>query len=176
MILPKNYKLNFIKTYSVNYQWFILYEFNFGSINLFDNSDEEILTEIIGTPILSKILYHKELENEKIELSLEVLKEETRRPFIFKNLKVSDFQYYKDSIQFKKWLNHFRAADWEDDKEDAQVLINNAEEIIWHLSKAKFANEDKKLYERHWIYIHFETFIEIDKKNKLIRTFDFGYD
>jgi hypothetical protein len=179
-----NIELKYFKTIGHEYQWFILYEFAVSDKVLFDKSDQEILRELISSKILDKILYHNEMDG--IELELKGLGESPGRPFEFDKIEMSDFQFIESKTDFQNWVIKFRTEDWEDDREDAQILIDRAEKElwsrtnlkngVWHLTKEKFEEDSDKLIEVHWIYLHFETFIEIDRENKLIRTFDFGYD
>ncbi len=89
-------------------------------------------------------------------------------------------------MSLKNGFLKFRTNGWKEDIEDAQILIDKAENEllartkfingVWHLSKGKYNDDSEKLVEIHWIFLHFETFIEIDRGEKIIRTFDFGYD
>ncbi|SDY12417.1 hypothetical protein SAMN05444411_1312 [Lutibacter oricola] len=186
MIDNKNIKLNYFTTFRIDTQWFILYEFKISDKELFHKTDSEIISKLLKTRILNEKIYHKEMDNSKIEINRESIKMILERPFIFEKLVLKDFNFIRDIKEFKSWLIKFRTDDWEDDREDAQRLIDQAErEIsertklqngIWWLSKQKIENQKEKMTELHWIYHHFETFIEIDRKNKLVRTFDFGYD
>jgi hypothetical protein len=176
-----NIKLEYFETIGHAFQWFIIYEFVVDKIELFEKSEKEILNEIITTRILNKTLYHKEMDGFELEI-----KGLGSRPFEFEKIEISDFHFIHSKSEFEKWLDKFRKEGWEDDREDAQILIGKAEKElwsrtilengVWHLSKMDIDDDSDKLIDIHWIYLHFETFIEIDKKNKLIRTFDFGYD
>lgn len=184
MTKTTNIELKYFKTIEHAYQWFFLYEFAVRDKVLFDKSDQEILKEIISTKILNKSLYHNEMNG--IETELKGLRETSGRPFEFDKIEISDFHFIESKTDFQKWLIKFRTEGWEDDRNDAKILIDSAEKEllsrtnlkngVWHLSKEKFEQDSNKLIEVHWIYVHFETFIEIDRANKLIRTFDFGYD
>ena len=179
-----NIELNYFKTIGHEYQWFILYEFAISDKALFDKSDKDVFNEIISSKILSKSLYHKEMDG--IEIDLKGLGETPGRPFEFDKIGIADFQFIKSKTDFQKWVIKFRTEGWEDDRGDAHILIDRAEKElwsrtdlkngVWYLTKEKFEYDSDKLIEVHWIYLHFETFMEIDRENKLIRTFDFGYD
>ena len=179
-----NIELKYFETIGHEYQWFILYEFTVSDMILFEKSDQEILKEIISSKILNKSLYHNEMDG--IELELKGLREIPGRPFEFDKIEMSDFQFIESKTDFQNWVIKFRTEGWEDDWDDAQILINRAEKElwsrtklksgVWHLTKEIFENDSDKLIDVHWIYLHFETFIEIDRANSMIRTFDFGYD
>lgn len=179
-----NIELKYFKTIGHEYQWFILYEFAVSDKVLFDKSDNEILKEIISSKILNKSLYHNEMDG--IEIELKGLGETPGRPFEFDKIETPDFQFIESKTDFQNWLSRFRTEGWEDDREDAQILIDRAEKElwsrtnlkngVWHLTKENFEDDSDKLIEIHWIYLHFETFMEIDRANSMIRTFDFGYD
>jgi len=179
-----NIELKYFKTIGHEYQWFILYEFAVSDKELFNKSDQEILGEIISSKILDKRLYHDEMDG--TELELKGLREPPGRPFEFDKIEMSDFEFNDSKTDFQNWVIKYRTEDWEDDRDDAQILIDRAEKElwsrtnlkngVWHLTKKKFAEDSIKLIDINWIYLHFETFIEIDRENKLIRTFDFGYD
>ena len=179
-----NIELKYFKTIGHEYQWFILYEFVVSDKVFFDKSDNEILKEIISSKILNKRLYHNEMDG--IEIELKGLGETPGRPFEFDKIETSDFQFMESKTDFQNWVSRFKTEGWEDDREDAQILIDRAEKElwsrtnlkngVWHLTKENFEDNSDKLIETHWIYLHFETFIEIDRANSMIRTFDFGYD
>ena len=184
MTETNNIELKYFKTIGHEYQWFLLYEFVVSDKTLFDKSDAEILKEFVSSRILDKILYHNEMGG--IELELKGLREIPGRPYEFDKIEMSDFQFIETKTEFENWISRFRTEGWEDDREDAQILIDRAEKElwartdlkngVWHLSKANFEDGSDKLIEVHWIYLHFETFLEIDRNNQTIRTFDFGYD
>lgn len=175
-------KLKYFNTIWREYQWFLLYEFQVSEIDLFKSTDQEILTAIIGTNILGNVLFHSEMENKAIEVSVQ----NVSRPFNFKKVTVNDFKFLESRETFETWVDKFSSDDWEDDREDAQILIAKAVNEIqsrtnfkngfWHLSREKLEDNSEKLANLHWVYLHFETFIEIDRTNNTIRTFDFGYD
>ncbi|MBA6316921.1 hypothetical protein [Cellulophaga baltica] len=179
-----NIELNYFKTIGHGYQWFLLYEFVIGDKTLFDKSDIEILKEIISSRILNKSLYHNEMDG--IELELKGLGETPGRPYEFDKIEMSDFQFINSKTDFKNWITKFRTEGWVDDQDDAKFLMDRAEKElwsrtdlkngVWYLTKENFEEDSDKLIEIHWIYLHFKTFIEIDRKNETIRTFDFGYD
>lgn len=175
-------KLNFFNTIWIEYQWFLIYEFKLTGTDFYRETDIEIIKTLIGTRILGNSLYHSEMD----DMETEVAVKNVSRPYEFEKIETSDFKFMQSKTDFGKWLTKFRTEDWEDDRDDAQILIDRAEKElwsktnlkngVWHLSKEKFENDSDKLIEVHRIYLHFETFIEIDRENKLIRTFDFGYD
>ena len=184
MIKSSNIELKYFQDIRHEYQWFVLYEFAVSDRLLFDKSDQEILRDIITSDILNKSLYHNEKGG--IGIDIKGLREIFLRPFKFDKIEMSDFQFIESKTDFQKWVIKFRTEGWEDDREDAQILIDravkelwsrtNLNDGVWHLSKEEFEEGSNKLIEEHWIYLHFETFIEIDRTNALIRTFDFGYD
>lgn len=175
-------KLNFFKTIWKEYQWFLIYEFQLTGTDFFRLTDKEILSALIGTRILSNSLYHPEMEEGETEVSVK----NVSRPYDFGKIEISNFKFLQSKTDFEEWLIKFRTEDWEDDREDAQSLFDKAENAlwsrtnldngVWFLSKEQFEEESEKLEELHWIYLHFETFIEIDREKETIRTFDFGYD
>jgi hypothetical protein len=175
-------KLEYFKTIWKEYQWFLLYEFQISEIDFFQLTDEEILKTLIGSRILKNSLFHPEMEEKKIEVAVK----NVSRPYDFEKIDFSDFKLLESKDDFEKWLIKFRTEEWEDDRDDAQILIDKAEKEIWsrtnlkngvwYLSKENFEEGSDKLAEIHWIYAHFETFIEIDREKKIVRTFDFGYD
>lgn len=178
---------SYFQCYSQETQWFLLCEFKFADSALFDDkcTDWEIVKSLMDTRVLNKEIFHPEMEGEVLEMAEDGMKN-SGRPFVFDSLEKSDFIEYKGKAEFQNWLQKFREEGWEDDREDAQILINRAEgEInrqtdlkngLWHLSKDKFTSESPKLIEIHWVCLHFETFVEIDREKQLVRTFDFGYD
>ena len=175
-------KLKYFNTSWREYQWFLIYEFQISEKGFFKIKDEEILNKLIGTRVFSKILHHPELENKETEVSVQ----DISRPYEIENVTFSDFKFLESKAEFENWIIKFRTKGWEDDRNDAQILIEKAEKEIWsrtslkngvwYLSKDNFEEESNKLNQIHWVYLHFETFIEIDRENTLIRTFDFGYD
>jgi hypothetical protein len=78
----------------------------------------------------------------------EVAVQHVARPFEFDKLSISDFQFMASKMEFEEWLIKFRTDDWEDDRQDAQILIDKAEKElwlrtkieagVWHLSKNNF--------------------------------------
>ena len=177
-----NIKLRHFKTIGQEYQWFLLYEFQILSLDFLAQTDEKILKNLIGTRIFRKELSHPEMG----EKETQVVVKNVSRPYEIEKIDLTDWKFIKSKSEFQKWLRKFRTDDWEEDREDAQILIDKAEKElwsrtimtdgVWYLSKENFEDDSDKLIENHWIYLHFETFIEIDRQNKLIRTFDFGYD
>ena len=175
-------KLNFFKTIWKEYQWFLIYEFQLTGTDFFRLTDKEILKALIGTRVLSNSLYHPEMDESETEVSVK----NVSRPYDFGKIEISNFKFLQSKTDFEEWLIKFRTADWEDDREDAQSLLDKSEYAlwsrtnldngVWFLSKEQFEEESDKLAELHWIYLHFETFIEIDREKETIRTFDFGYD
>ena len=182
MIENSEIKLNFFSTIWKEYQWFLIYEFKLTRTDFFRLTDKEILKALIGTRILSKSLYHPVMDGKETEVSVK----NVSRPYDFEKIEISNFKFLQSKTDFEKWLIKFRTEDWEDDREDAQILIDKAENElwsrtnlkngVWFLSKELFEEESNKLDELHWIYLHFETFVEIDREKETIRTFDFGYD
>ena len=182
MIASSQIKLRYSNAIWIKSQWFLLYEFEIMESKFFEKSDEQILKSLIGSRIVEENLFHSEMEGREFEVAVQ----HVARPFEFDKLSISDFQFIASKKEFEEWLIKFRTDDWEDDREDAQILIDKAEKElwlrtkietgVWHLSKNNFETNSDKLIDIHWIYGHFETFIDIDRKNKLIRTFDFGYD
>lgn len=179
-------KLKFVKADWHEYMWLLLYEFDLDDSEFYKKTDIQIIQSLITTRIFNTTLYHPELENQEMGLSKEALQEGIARPFVFEKVEMTDFQFMRNLDEFKKWVTNFRVEGWEDDRTDAQIYIDRAEKIIydrtklkngiWLLSKENFPDDSIKLSEIHWIYQHFESFIEIDRHAKLIRTFDFGYD
>jgi hypothetical protein len=175
-------KLRYFNTILREYQWFLLYEFETSETDFFLLKDEEILKTLIGSRILGESLYHPEMEIKDTEVAVK----NVSRPYEFKKIEITDFKFLESKLDIENWLIKFRTEGWEDDREDAQILIDRAEKEIWyrtnlqngiwHLTKENFEDDSNKLSEIHWIYAHFETFIEIDRENGIIRTFDFGYD
>lgn len=175
-------KLNFFNTIWKEHQWFLIYEFKLIGTDFFRQTDEEILKTLIGTRILGNSLYHSEMDDKDTEVAVK----NVSRPYVFGKIEISDFKFLQSKTDFGKWLAKFRNEDWEDDREDAQILINKAENQlwprtnlkngVWFLSKEQFEEDSDKLDELYWIYLHFETFIEIDREHEIVRTFDFGYD
>lgn len=175
-------KLNFFNTIWKEYQWFLIYEFKLTGTDFFRQTDEEILKTLIGTRILGNSLYHPEMVDKETEVAVK----NVSRPYEFDKIEISDFQFLDSKTDFQNWVTKFRTEGWEDDRDDAQILIDrvekelwsrtNLEKGVWHLTKEDFEEESNKLIEVHWIYGHFETFIEINREKKIIRTFDFGYD
>ena len=175
-------KLSYFNTIWKEYQWFLIYEFQLTNANFFKQSDNDILKTLIGTQILGNSLFHPEMEEKNTEVAVK----NVSRPYEFEKFEISDFKFLQSKTDFEKWVIKFRTEGWEDDRNDAQILIDRAEKELWsrtdlkkglwHLTKENFEDDSDKLTEVHWIYLHFETFIEIDRENELIRTFDFGYD
>lgn len=175
-------ELKYFKIIWIKYQWFLLYEFKITDIDFFKLTDNEILNYLIDSRILRNELFHHEMEGKEVEVDTKNI----FRPYYFKKIELSDFQFIKSKPDFEKWIIKFGNEGWEDDRDDAQILINqvekelwsltNLENGVWHLTKGSFENDSDKLIDTHWIYTYFETFIEIDRQNKMIRTFDFTYD
>ncbi|MFC0879009.1 hypothetical protein ACE01N_20610 [Saccharicrinis sp. FJH2] len=175
-------KLNYFNTIWREYQWFLIYEFQMTGADFFLRTDKEILKTLIETRVLGKSLYHPEMDEKEKEVAVKNFS----RPYEFEKIGISDFKFLQFKADFEKWFIKFKTIDWKDDREDAKILIEKAEKVIWsrtnlkngvwQLSKENFKEDSDKLDEIHWIYLHFETFIEIDRENKIIRTFDFGYD
>ena len=175
-------KLIFFNTIWKKFQWFLIYEFQLKGTDFFRQTDKEILKSLIGTRILGNSLYHSEMDEKDTEVAIK----NVSRPYEFEKIEIPDFKYLQSKADFENWLIKFRTEGWEDDREDAQILIDRSEnEIwsrtnlqngIWYLTKENFESDSNKLSEVHWIYAHFETFMEIDRENEIIRTFDFGYD
>jgi hypothetical protein len=160
----------------------LIYEFQLKGTDFFRQTDKEILKTLIGTRILGNSLYHSEIDDQDTEVAVK----NVSRPYKIEKIEISDFEFLQSKTDLGKWLTKFRNEDWEDDREDAQILIDKAENElwsrtnlkngVWFLSKEQFEEDSNKLDELHWIYLHFETFIEIDREHEIIRTFDFGYD
>lgn len=182
MTEPSQIKLNFFNTICKEHQWFLIYEFQLTGTDIFRLTDKEILKALIGTRILGNSLYHSEMDDKDTEVAVKNLS----RPYKIEKIEISDFKFLKSKTEFEKWLAKFRNEDWKDDRKDAQILIDvagnqlwsrtNLKNGVWFLSKKQFEEDSDKLDELHWIYLHFETFIEIDRECEIIRTFDFGYD
>ena len=81
-------------------------------------------------------IYHSEMDNSEIELSREGLKC-LSRPYVFILLNVQDFLYLKNLDEFKDWIQIFRVEGWEDDRENAQILITRAEKEIFDRTTIK---------------------------------------
>ena len=162
----------------------MLYEFELDNTGLFQMTDADALAELISRGVINEQLYYEELNLK--EIALKGLSKGLKRPFLFEQLGQADFKHIETKSDFEQWLTASRTTGWEEDFEDAQRLVYLAEEEIWsrtslrqglwHLSKNLLEDQPEKLVESHWVYVHFETFIEVDRDNQLIRVFDFGYD
>jgi len=183
MLYNTNIELKYFSTFLSGNQWLLFYEFNINDSTVFQRCDQEIISSLLKTKVMGEDIYHSEMDSSEIKLSREGLKN-LSRPYDFDLISIKDFYFLKSLNEFKEWIQKFRINNLED--EDTQILISRAEnEIfkrtkvengIWYLSKEMINESPEKLAELHWIYLYFETFIEIDKENQIIRTFDFGYD
>ncbi len=175
--------LTYYKTFLQSFHWFLLYEFTIDDVNFFEKDIHSIIEKLINSKFLNKELYHQEMDNEKLEVSAEGLKS-IGRPYNFNKITISDFRFFKDIQEFKNWVSLFKNQNWEGDEENISILMKNIEEQllkrtnlkngIWLLSKENC--EENKLIDIHWIYPYFETFIEIDKENQVVRTLDIAND
>lgn len=177
-----NIELSYYKAIESEFQWFLICEFKISETAYFQLTDKEILESLIKSKIMTCNLDYPDLNKLDINLNMESI----TRPYEFEKIRISDFNFIESKTDLENWLQKFKTEGWEDDRENAQVLITKAEnEIkqrtkikngIWHLAKDSFHDESDKLSGMHWVYIHFETFIEVDRESEIIRTFDFGYD
>ena len=178
--------IKYFRAINEAFHWFVLYEFEIKEEAFFGQTDNIIIEELIGSNILGTRLEQTDKDGKQILPGIHHIS----RPYEFNKIHLSDFQYLKSRNEFDNWLIGFNTSDLEYDgnmfPDCAKRLMDQAiteiymrtslDNGLWHLSKDQFPEDSNKLEEIHFIYIHMETFIEIDRNKKVIRTFDFGYD
>lgn len=180
------------KMYFNGNHWFIFYEFSISTLENLEESDGKILEKLIGTKLLSSELYHEEIQGTITKVRFG----DALRPYHFHKVDINDFIFIENLRDFKNWVFSFKNFDWGNFKDSSMSMIeikNSSLSIIeyveefiytktdfsngiWLLSKDRFESSSNKLIDYHWIFIYFYTFIEVDKKNNCVRTYDIGYD
>ncbi len=187
MIDDSSWKLGYATSIGRNFQWMLLYEFEINDEMFFEEDDKATVEKLINTEILNRSLYHEGLEDVDIEISMEFLKNGVGRPFNIENTLIEDFTYHESQAEFEEWIEKFlNDPSWKDDVKDAKFVLDAAKKEIskrtdlrnglWHLSKDLMKKKDNKILDPAEVYSYYETFVEVDKDRKIIRTYDFGYD